>query len=367
MTTTASPPTQGQPTPQPPSEREPSLLGRVLRALLTQRIALLAALIVIVVVWMTLLDMGGYLNGSYDPDYLSAALVDAVPMCLLALGELVVIVSGRGGIDLSIGSMVSLAGMTFGFAYGQWGWSLPAAIVLTIAVGGVLGAINGVLVAQFGFPALIATLATYYAYKSLALVVTNSSPISSPDIAGLYTITGQVEIPVIGGQLPNVPLGLFTFFVPAVIVIWLLVARTTYGRRLFAIGTNDVAAEWAGLDVRRTRFIAYVFSGLVAGLVAVYITAQFASARPDAGTSGNGLALPAITIAVLGGVAITGGIGRVAGVVLATLLITWLNAGILLAFTGNAGTQFQLLALGVILIFAALLNGLTQRRFGGTR
>jgi ribose transport system permease protein/erythritol transport system permease protein len=367
MTTTASPPTQGQPTPQPPSEREPSLLGRVLRALLTQRIALLAALIVIVVVWMTLLDMGGYLNGSYDPDYLSAALVDAVPMCLLALGELVVIVSGRGGIDLSIGSMVSLSGMIVGFAYGQWGWSLPAAIVLTIAVGGVLGAINGVLVAQFGFPALIATLATYYAYKSLALVVTNSSPISSPDIAGLYTITGQVEIPVIGGQLPNVPLGLFTFFVPAVIVIWLLVARTTYGRRLFAIGTNDVAAEWAGLDVRRTRFIAYVFSGLVAGLVAVYITAQFASARPDAGTSGNGLALPAITIAVLGGVAITGGIGRVAGVVLATLLITWLNAGILLAFTGNAGTQFQLLALGVILIFAALLNGLTQRRFGGTR
>jgi ribose transport system permease protein/erythritol transport system permease protein len=101
--------------------------------------------------------------------------------------------------------------------------------------------------------------------------------------------------------------------------------------------------------------------------VAVYITAQFASARPDAGTSGNGLALPAITIAVLGGVAITGGIGRIAGVVLATVLITWLNAGILLAFTGNAGTQFQLLALGLVLIFAALLNGLTQRRYGGTR
>ena len=109
---------------------------------------------------MTLLDMGASLNGSSDPDYLSASLVDAVPMCLLALGELVVIVSGRGGIDLSIGSMVSLSGMLFGFAYGQWGWSLPAAIVLTIIVGGVLGAINGVLVAYFGLPALIATLAT---------------------------------------------------------------------------------------------------------------------------------------------------------------------------------------------------------------
>lgn len=367
MTTSAMRPTHEQPTPQPPMERPPSMLSRILRALLTQRIALLAALIVFVVVWMTLLDMGGYLNGSYDSDYLSASLVDAVPMCLLALGELIVIVSGRGGIDLSIGSMVSLSGMLFGFAYGEWGWDLPAAIVLTIVVGALLGAVNGFLVAYLRFPALIATLATYYAYKSLALVVTNSSPISSPNIASLYTITGQVEIPVIGGPLPNVPLGLFTFFLPAAIVIWLLVARTTYGRRLFAIGTNDVAAEWAGLDVRGTRFIAYALSGLVAGLVAVYITAQFASARPDAGTSGNGLALPAITIAVLGGVAITGGIGRVAGVVLATLLVTWLNAGILLAFTGNAGTQFQLLALGVILVFAALLNGLAQRRFGGTR
>lgn len=365
MTTTVTPPVHGQPTPQPREDRRPTLLSRVIRALLTQRIALLGALIVIVVLWMSLLDVGGYLNGSYDPDYLSASLVDAVPMCLLALGELVVIVSGRGGIDLSIGAMVSLSGMLFGFAYGQWGWSLPAAIILTLIVGGVLGAINGFLVAYLGFPALIATLATYYAYKSLALVVTNSSPISSPDIAGLYTITGQVEIPVIGARLPNVPLGVFTFFIPAVVVIWLLVARTTYGRRLFAIGTNDVAAEWAGLDVRGTRFVAYLFAGLVAGLVAVYITAQFASARPDAGTSGNGLALPAITIAVLGGVAITGGIGRIAGVVLATLLITWLNAGILLAFTGNAGTQFQLLALGVVLIFAALLNGLTQRRYGG--
>ena len=89
--------------------------------------------------------------------------------------------------------------------------------------------------------------------------------------------------------------------------------------------------------VRGTRFKAYAYAGLISGLVAVVTVAQFASARPDAGVSGNGMALPAITIAVLGGVAITGGIGRVAGVVLATLLIVWLNAGILLAFVGNEG------------------------------
>ncbi len=368
MSQTSAPAPSQQPAPeQPPADATPSLLSRGVRALLTQRIVLLAALLVVVLVWMTALDLGGYLTGAYDADYLAGALVDAVPLCLLALGELVVIVSGRGGIDLSIGAMVSLTGMVFGFAYGRWGWSLFAAVVLAVVVGALLGAVNGFMVAYLRFPALIATLASYYAYKSLALVLTNSTPISDRRIAELYSITRPVEIPVIGRALPDVPLGVFTFLVPAVVVVWLVVTRTTYGRRLFAIGTNDVAAEWSGLDVRRSRFTAYVIAGVVAGLVAVYIGAQFASARPDAGTTGNGLALPAITVAVLGGVAITGGVGRVAGVVLATLLITWLNAGILLAFTGNDGTQFQLLALGTVLIFAALLNGLTQRRYGGTR
>lgn len=350
-----------------PQAEAPSQLERVIRAVLTQRIVLLAVLITVMLIWMTALDMGGYLTGAYDPDYIAGSLVDAVPMCMLALAELMVIVSGRGGIDLSIGAIVSLTGMIFGFAYGEWGWNFWLSLLLAIVVGGLLGAVNGALVAYMRFPALIATLASYYAYKSLALVITNSNPISDPKVTKLYDITRSVEIPFIGGQLPNLPVGLFTFLLPSVVLIWLILARTTYGRRLFAIGTNDIAAEWAGLNVRSTRFAAYVIAGVIAGLASVYLTGQFASARPDAGTSGNGLALPAITVAVLGGVAIFGGIGRVAGVVLATLLITWLDAGILLAFTGNDGTQFQLLALGTVLIFAALLNGLTQRRYGGSR
>jgi ribose transport system permease protein/erythritol transport system permease protein len=92
--------------------------------------------------------------------------------------------------------------------------------------------------------------------------------------------------------------------------------------------------------------------------------AQFASARPDAGVVGNGMALPAITIAVLGGVAIQGGIGRVGGVVVAALLVTWLNAGMLLAFEGSEGSQYQLLALGLVLVLSALLNTLALRRYG---
>lgn len=351
----------------PPEERPPGLGSRILKAVVTQRELLLAVLLVAVVAYFMYLSWGGYLTADYDSSYMASALIDLVPLAMLALAELVVIVSGRGGIDLSVGSIVSLTAMVFGFAYGEWGWGLLPAIVLAVCVGGLLGGVNGLLVAYLGFPALIATLATYYAYGSLAVVINDQKPISGGEIASMYSLTRGVEIPGLSGVVPPVPLGVFTFLVPTVLVVWLLVNRSTYGRRLYAIGTNDVAATFSGVHVARTRLLAYVAAGVLSGLVAVYLTAQFASARPDAGTSGNGLALPAITIAVLGGVAITGGIGRVSGVVLAALLITWLNAGILLFFEGNQGSQFQLLALGVVLVFAALLNSWTVRRYGGTR
>ena len=369
MTSSTTPPPAPAPERQQPgaaANRAERLPARVLRVLLTQRIALLVLLLLVVLVTMTSLSSNNYLSAPYDSSYLASTLINAVPLVLLGLAELLVITSGRGGIDLSVGAIVSLTGMVFGFAYGEWGWSLFPALLLAVVFGALCGAVNGVLIAYVGFPALITTLATYYAFSSLALVINDQKPINATPIQDLYSTARSVQIPFLPGGFPTIPLGVFTYLVPAVVVIWLLLARTTYGRRLYAIGTNDVAAEWTGIDVRRTRFLAYVGAGALSGLVAVYTVAQFASARPDAGVSGNGLALPAITIAVLGGVAITGGIGRAAGVVLATLLIVWLNAGILLAVPGNAGTQFQLFALGFVLVFAALLNGFSNRRYGGT-
>lgn len=366
MSTSTAPDTAGAP-PEADRPRGPSLGARVLKIALTQRIALLVLLLVVVVVTMTTLSSNNYLSAPYSPSYMSSTLINLVPLVLLGLAELLVITSGRGGIDLSVGAIVSLTGMVFGFAYGQWGWSLFAALLLAVAFGALCGALNGVLVAYVGFPALITTLATYYAFRSLALVINDQSPISTGPIQDLYSTAAAVQLPFLPESFPRVPLGIFTFLLPTVVVVWLVLARTTWGRRLYAVGTNDVAAEWTGIDVRKTRFTAYVAAGAISGLVAVVTVAQFASARPDAGVSGTGMALPAITIAVLGGVAITGGIGRVAGVVLAALLIVWLNAGILLAVPGNTGTQLQLLALGAVLVFAALLNGITNRRYGGTQ
>lgn len=345
------------------TEERNSKLSAILRAVLTQRTLLVAILLVVILIAMFIFDGAGMMTGKYNAQYLASSLINVVPLVMLALAQLIVIVTGRGAIDLSVGSMVSLVSMIFGFTYGLWGVPLIPSILIAILAGGVLGAVNGVLVAYLGFPPLIATLATYYAYWSLALVINEQKPISSPEIQEMYQTARAVPIPGLSGIVPNIPLGVFLFLIPTVVVVWYLLNRAPYGRRLYATGTNDVAAEWAGINVALVRLRAFVLSGMISGLVAVVVVGQFASARPDAGTSGNGMALPAITIAVLGGVAITGGIGRVSGVILAGLLVVWLNAGILLLFPGNHGTQYQLLALGVVLVAAALLNGYTNRRF----
>lgn len=338
-------------------ERRDGILVRALRALLADRVMLLCALLVVMLVWMELLSAGGYLTAPYDASYLASTLDQFVPLGLLGLAQFAVLVSGRGGIDLSVGSMVGLAGMVFGFLVGKWGWSLWPALLVTIACGAALGAVNGLLVAYLRFPALIATLATYYAYGSLALLSNADAPISTPPVQQLTSLTQQITI--VGDV--GIPLQVFAFLLPCAVLMWILVNRGTYGRKLYAVGTNEIAARFANIDVAAVRFRAYLISGLLSGVVAVVTVAQFASARPDAGSAGNGMALPSITIAALGGVAIAGGIGRVGGVLIAALLVVWLDAGILLAFEGNAGSQYQLAALGILLIASTLLNQFTVR------
>ena len=359
--TTAPAATGAGPGGSPAPARE-ALPARLLRIALTERVALLAVLLVVVVAVFRWQGQNQYLVAPYDLPYLMSALESMVPVCILAVAQLFVVVSGRGGIDLSVGGIVSLAGMVFGFLVGPFGWEVAPAAGAAVAAGALMGALNGFLVAHVGFPALIATLATSYAFGSLALLSNDNAPISGGPVQELHELTRSVPVPGVG----NLPLQVLTFLLPAVVLAWLVLSRSTYGRSLYSIGTNDVAALYATQPVRRTRFLAYVVSGLLSGVVAVVTVAQFASARPDAGSAGNGMALPAITIAVLGGVAIQGGTGRIGGVVVAALLVTWLNAGILLAFEGSEGSRYQLLALGLVLVASAVLNTVALRRYGRT-
>ncbi|WP_347754851.1 ABC transporter permease [Agrococcus sp. ProA11] len=359
---TAVKPTDRQQTSARPARADSRVRDWLSGGIMKDRTVLLLVLVIALIVVMTILDLTGQTRGDFNSDYLASSLIAYVPLALLAIAELFVITSGRGGIDLSVGSMVSLSGIVFAMLFQQAGLPILVSIVLAVLFGAVLGAVNGFLSAYLGFPPLIATLATFYGYRSIALVISDQRPISGPEISEFYNAAKAIELPVIGGGLPLVPLGVFTFLIPVAIVAWFVLNRTAFGRSLYAIGTNDTAAQWAGIDTRRKRMTAFVAAGAISGLVGVYTVAQFASARPDAGTSGGGMALPAITIAVLGGVAITGGIGRLSGVLLAALLIVWLNASILIVVPGNDGAQAQLLALGLVLLGAALFGQFSLRR-----
>lgn len=340
------------------SPRE-GLVGRLIRIALTERVAALCVATVMLVVVFNLLGANGYLFAPFDLPYMTSSLQAFVPLALLALAEMFVITSGQGGIDLSVGAMVSLVGLVFGFLVQIAGLPVIVAGIAAVVAGGLLGLINGVLVGYFKFPPLIATLATAYAFSSVAMVISGQKPISGPAIAATNSLTSMIRL----GRAIELPMHALTFLLPTVIVTWIVIEKLAWGRSLSAVGTNDVAARYAGLQVERIRCSAYLASGLLAGLAAIINVAQFASARPDAGTSGNGMALPAITIAVLGGVLIQGGLARVGGVVVGALLITWLNAALLISFEGSLGPRMQLLALGLVLMFAVLINTFAARRY----
>ncbi|MFP7696521.1 ABC transporter permease [Trueperella sp. LYQ143] len=333
--------------------------ARLLRLVLTERAAALFILMIILVFAFMYLGNNGYLFAPFNLRYMGTSLEALVPIALLALAEMFVIISGRSGIDLSVGATVSLAGMLFGYLIQHREMGVGLALVITVIFGTILGSVNGILVGYLRFPPLIATLATSYAYASLAMVLSGQSPISGPHIARANeTLASKVRI----GDIP-IPLQVLTVLIPMVVVSWFVLDRTAWGRSLLAIGTNDVAARYAAQRVKLVRCSAYSVSGMLCGLAAVVNVAQFASARPDAGTAGSGMALPAITVAALGGVLIQGGFGRVSGVITGALLVTWLNAGLLISFQGSTGPRMQLLALGVILIGSILLNSFAAKKY----
>jgi ribose/xylose/arabinose/galactoside ABC-type transport system permease subunit len=341
MSTTTTDRPGPAPTPAPGGRRE-SFAYRTLRLMLVERPVLLSVALVVVLAYF------GQYRGYLTLSFLGEQTAISLEVGLLALGQLVVILTGRGAIDLSAGAMVSMASMVFGFTAGLWGWPLPVAILATLAAGWLMGALNGYLTAYVGYPAIIVTLATWYVWRSIALVVNDTKPISAELPLAIDTLVDTVAA---------LRLHILVVFVPVVVIIWILLNRTAFGRRIYGVGTNEIAARFAGLHVARTRFHAFAISGLLAGVAAITVTAYYHSARPDAG---DPMVLRAITVAVLGGVAISGGAGKVSGVVLATLLVAFLNGGLTLL---EVGSRYQLAALGVLLLGSALLNVWSQRRF----
>ena len=220
---------------------------------------------------------------------------------LVALPMTFIIVTG--GIDLSVGSIFGLAAILLGVFWKNLGVPLPVAMVAAVLVGGIGGLVNGFIITRFRVPPLIATLATLALYRGLAEGISQARSVRGyPD---WFFVFGQ-------GELLGVPSQLWLLVILAVAAAVML-GLTTFGRTVYAIGSNETAARFSGLHVDRAKMVIYGCSGLVAGLAGVIFVSRVSTTRSDMGT---GLELDVITAVVLGGTSIFGGRGTIIGTAL---------------------------------------------------
>lgn len=256
---------------------------------------------------------------------------------IIASGLTLIILTG--GIDLSVGSVLALsAALMGGMAAG--GLHPTLAVAVGLAVGAGLGMINGLIVTRGRVAPFVATLATMTVARGLTLVYTEGRPVTGlpASLRALGTAyLGPIPVPII-------------IMVVLVGLVYLMLAHMPFGRFLYAVGSNEEAARFAGIPVQRTKVLAYMLGGLASALAGVILTGRLNSAQP---TAGAGFELDAIAAVVLGGTSLAGGQGGVLGTVIGALIIGILDNGLNLL---NVSSFYQQVAKGGVILLAVLID-----------
>lgn len=256
---------------------------------------------------------------------------------ILAVGVTLVLLTG--GVDLSLGSVVALAGVVAASLAHPGDYPVLIPIVAGIAAGAACGAANGLMVTRGLIPSFIATLGMMTAARGLALVLAKGRPVSNL----------SPEFTRIGGDLGMVP-------IPAIVLVLLAMATAVVlrnlrlGRHLYAVGGNADAARAAGIGVGGVRMIAYTVCGAFAGVAGVVLAARITTGQPNAGA---GYELDAIAAVVIGGTSLSGGVGTIGGTILGALLVGVINNGLDLM---NVSSYYQAIVKGVIIVGAVWLD-----------
>ncbi|AGB74914.1 putative erythritol ABC transporter, permease protein EryF (plasmid) [Rhizobium tropici CIAT 899] len=279
---------------------------------------------------------------------------------ILAIGMLLVILNG--GIDLSVGSTLGLAGCIAGFlmqgvTLSSFGVILYppvwAVVVLTCILGGVVGAVNGVLIAYLRVPAFVASLGVLYVARGIALLMTNG--LTYNNLGGRPEL-GNTGFNWLGfNRLAGVPIGVIVLAVLA-IICGIVLSRTAFGRWLYASGGNERAADLSGVPVKQVKIAVYVLSGICAAIAGLVLSSQLTSAGPNAGTSYE---LTAIAAVVIGGAALTGGRGTVRGTMLGAFVIGFLADGLVII---GVSAYWQTVFTGAVIVLAVLMNSIQYGR-----
>lgn len=264
------------------------------------------------------------------PVYLAEVFLMLTMAYILVLGE----------IDISVGSIVCLSA-TMCCIVCNTNAPFIVVVLTALVVGTVCGAINGFILTRFQeLPPMIVTLATQIIFRGIAEIVLGSG--------GSISVTNTDGFRLIGGKVGEVPYILFLVLILAVIFAVIL-GKSTFGRRVYAIGTNRLTAYYSGIHVQKIRMIIYTVMGTISGLCAIFLVSSSYGANT---TTGNGFEMDAIAMAVFGGISSTGGKGNLAGGVISAFIIVCLRVGL---GQKNVNAQVILLIIGVLLVAAVAL------------
>lgn len=327
----------------PAPRRIPDRLDKPLAsALLSWEMLLLAVAIAIFIV-----------NSFASPYFLNAwSLSDLTfnftEKAIIALAMALLIIAGE--IDLSVAAIIALASTLMGMA-AQYGIGTPGLILIGVAVGVACGAFNGLLVTALGLPSIVVTIGTMSLFRGVSFIILGDQAYKGYPSSFAFFGQGYVWW-VISFEL--------ALFLLCAVIYGFVLHRTNFGRRIFAIGNNPIAAQFSGVRVERMKFVLFCLTGLMSGIAAVLITSRLGSTRPSIA---QGYELEAITMVVLGGVSILGGLGSILGVVLAAFIMGLVTFGLgLLNVPGIVMSIF----VGLLLIAVIALPILWQQ-FGSTK
>jgi ribose transport system permease protein len=271
-----------------------------------------------------------------QPSNMLNVLLTAAVVALIAAGQTYVIILAE--IDLSVGAVLGFSAITTASVTGQFG--PVAGLAAGLAVGALAGLINGVLVTKAKMPSFIATLATMSIFAGLTLQFSQGNPVKVTD--GMFLALGQ-------GNLLGIPTPIWIMLVLGVLFGYIL-ARTRYGRELYATGDNADAARLAGISTDRVKIVAFMISGVLAATAGFILTARLGTAQPTAGT---GLELAAIAAVIIGGTSLSGGRGALLGTLVGAVLLAMIDNGLNLL---NVSPFLQSVVKGAVILLAVFVD-----------
>ena len=314
-----------------------------------QKLLAFASLVVLLVVFS--LASPQFLQVTNMMSILQATSVNGV----LAVAATLVIITG--GIDLSVGTMMTFCAVMAGVVLTWLGMPLPVGVLAAILTGAFCGLCSGTFVAKMKIPPFIATLGMMLILKGLSLVVSGTKPIYFNDTPG-YTQIAQGSL--VGLVFPAVPVpnGVLILFAVALFQGWVL-NRTLLGRYCFAMGSNEEAARLSGVDTRAWKTAIYALGGAICGIAGLLISSRLNSAQPALGL---GYELDAIAAVVIGGTSLAGGRGTILGTVIGALIMAVLLNGLRIL---SVAQEWQTVVTGAIIIVAVYADMLRRERRAG--